>query len=313
MKNYFKYLIVSKLEQDWGFYVNTVGSVKVGSNKNYPNNQKHPIDHSFTWDKGRILNGYYIVFISKGKGVLESAKTKSYTIKAGTCFFLFPGVWHRYKPHPEHGWEEYWVGFNGLYPQELMQKGIFTPENPFVETGLNEELLQFFHTLIRTVELAEPGYRQIVTGITLQILGLLNAISKLRTMDTDSQSKLISKAKFLLQESIEKPINLEEMVKELPMGYSKFRKLFKDTTGVSPNRYHLDLRLDKAKELLCGTNLTVNEIAYQTGFDSIFYFSRLFKKKNGLPPKDYRKQKSETLVKTAGTFDVPDSTTMQFE
>ena len=106
--------------------------------------------------------------------------------------------------------------------------------------------------------------------------------------NTDHKSKLISKAKFLLQESIENPINLEEMVKELPMGYSKFRKSFKEMTGISPNQYHLDLRLDKAKELLASTNLTINEIAYKTGFGSIFYFSRLFKKKNGVSPKWFR-------------------------
>jgi transcriptional regulator GlxA family with amidase domain len=91
-----------------------------------------------------------------------------------------------------------------------------------------------------------------------------------------------------LQESIETPVNLEEMVKELPMGYSKFRKLFKEVTGTSPNQYHLDLRLDKARELILSTNLTINEVAFKTGFSSIFYFSRLFKKKNGMSPKEYR-------------------------
>jgi AraC-like DNA-binding protein len=172
-----------------------------------------------------------------------------------------------------------------------MKKGIFTADNPFIDVGHNEDLLQLFHTLIKTVSAAEIGYRQIVSGITLQILGLVNAVSKFKTPDTGNQSKLISKAKFLLQESIENPVNLEEMVKELPMGYSRFRKIFKEMTGQSPNQYHLNLRLDRARDLLTSTTLTINEIAYQTGFDSIFYFSRLFKKKNGLPPKEYRQNK----------------------
>jgi AraC-like DNA-binding protein len=288
MQNYRKYLNISNLEKEWGFYINTVGSAKVGPNKNYPNNKEHPMNHSFTWDKGRILDGYYLVFITRGQGVIESAKTKAHEVKAGTCFFLFPGVWHRYKPHPEFGWEEYWVGFNGTYPDELMRKKIFVPEAPFIEVGLNEELLQLFHSLIQTVATAEAGYRQVITGITLHILGLVNAIAKYRTTETSGNAKMIAKAKFLLQESIEAPINLEEMVKELPMGYSRFRKLFKESVGLSPNQYLLELRLTKAKELLLSTNLSINEIAFQTGFESIFYFSRLFKKKNMLPPKDYR-------------------------
>jgi AraC-like DNA-binding protein len=288
MKNYLKYLNISNIEKEWGFYINTVGSAKVGPNKNYPNNRNHPMNHSFTWNKGRILDGYYLVFITKGEGMMESAKSKSYRIKAGTCFFLFPGVWHRYKPHPEFGWEEYWVGFNGSYPKELMGNKIFNPEQPFVDVRLNDDLLQLFHMLIKTVTSAEPGYRQIITGITLQIIGLVCSISKYQTVEISSSSKLIAKAKFLFQESIETPVNIEEIAKELSMGYSRFRKLFKETVGVSPNQYHLDLRLAKARELLLSTTLNINEIAFQTGFESIAYFSRLFKKKHKRSPKDYR-------------------------
>ena len=288
MNNYCKYLNVGNAEREWWFFVTTVGFARVDPNKNYPNNREHPSEYSFTWDKGRILDGYYIVFITKGEGILESAKTKAKTIKEGTCFFLFPGIWHRYKPHPQSGWEEYWLGFNGKYPDELMNKGIFSPEAPFIEVGMNEEILHLFHTLIKTVSATELGYRQIITGITLQILGMLNSVSKFHTEAADSQTKLISKAKFLLQESLGKPINLEEMARELPMGYSKFRKVFKKTTGLSPNQYHLDLRLVKAKELLISTNLTINQVAYQTGFDSLFYFSRLFKQKNGVSPREFR-------------------------
>ena len=81
-----------------------------------------------------------------------------------------------------------------------------------------------------------------------------------------------------------------ELLEEIPMSYSKFRQDFKKLTGLSPNQYYLNVRLNKAKELLAATSLNINEIAYHTGFDSIFYFSKLFKKKNGVSPKDYRKK-----------------------
>ena len=290
MENYHKYLNIAELEGTWGFHINTVGSARVAPNKNYPNNRQHPNDHTFTWDKGRILDSYYVVYITKGEGMLESAKGKPVKIEAGMCFLLFPGVWHRYKPHPTSGWEEYWVGFNGDYPRQLMNTTLFTPQNAIIEVGLNEELLMLFHSLIKMVKTAEVGYRQAITGIVLQILSLIFTVSRYKTTETDLRSKLISKAKFLLQESIETPVNLEEMVKELPMGYSSFRKAFKSLVGVSPNQYHLELRLDKGKDLLMSTNLTINEVAFKTGFSSIFYFSRLFKKRNGVPPKHFRNQ-----------------------
>ncbi|RYE59112.1 MAG: AraC family transcriptional regulator [Sphingobacteriales bacterium] len=289
MKNYRKYITSGQSDQRWYFDISTVGSASVKPNKDYPNNKAHPIDHSFTWDKGRILNGYYIIFVTRGEGILETAKTRPFRIKAGHCFFLFPGVWHRYKPDVRIGWEEYWVGFRGDYPDMLMKNGIFNPENPFAEVGLNEEVLALFHSLIKTIQSGEPGYAQIAAGITLQVLGLIHALSKYHAVD--EQSRIISKAKFILQETIDNPMRLEEVAKELPMGYSKFRQLFKDVCGISPNQYQLNLRLDKVNELLLTTNLSISEVAYQTGFDSIYYFSRLFKQRNGLSPKAYRDQR----------------------
>jgi transcriptional regulator GlxA family with amidase domain len=99
---------------------------------------------------------------------------------------------------------------------------------------------------------------------------------------------LIDKAKFLLQESLEKPVDLEQMARDLPMGYSSFRKAFKKITGEPPNQFLLNLRLSRAKYLLDSTNLSINEIAFQTGFESVYYFSKLFKKRNGRSPKFYR-------------------------
>ena len=290
MKNYHKYLPVTQTEKDWGFYVMTVGCTHVNPKEQYPI-KGHPKTHAFTWNKGRILNGYYIVFISHGKGEFESALTAPRKVSEGTCFLLFPEVWHRYKPDVDTGWEEYWVGFNGTYPDDVMNKYFFNPHNPFIYTGLNEPLLLLFRRLMETVQNASFGYHQIISGITLEMLGLIHITSINKKGGEDPDLQLIQKAMFLIRESLEEPLNMQRLIQQLPMGYSKFRVLFKSTTGYSPHQYHLALRMDKAKELLQTTELNVNEIAYQTGFDSGFYFSMFFKKKTGLSPSDYRFRK----------------------
>ncbi|MHA4806591.1 AraC family transcriptional regulator [Flavitalea flava] len=288
MLNYHKYLAITPLEEAWGFYVNTVGYSRTDPNEAYPPDKEHPLTHSFTWNNGRILNGYYLVFISKGKGVFESAVTEPTVITAGTCFFLFPGVWHRYRPDPESGWEEYWIGFKGSYPDDLMNKGFFSSDFPVVSPGLDETLLTLILKILDHVRTGTVGYHQVISGITLQLLGLVHALTtnKNKGLDVDEQS--MAQAKFFLREHLEGPLDMKQLLKELPISYSKFRKMFKQTTGQSPNQYHLNLRLDKAKELLNTTNLNVTEVAYQLGFESVFYFSKLFKKKNGESPKSYR-------------------------
>jgi AraC-like DNA-binding protein len=288
LANYFKYLNITPLEERWGLYVTTVGYSKVEPNDNYPN-QEHPQSHQLTWNRGRILDDFYIVFISKGKGVYGSVLIDPLTIEAGTCFFLYPGVLHRYKPDPKIGWEEYWVGFNGIYAKQLMDAGFFDHQNSFINLGLNKDILVLFRQLISLVQASLPGYPQQIAGITLQILGLINNISQHHEYRDDPIGKLIAKAKFIIQESFEDNLDMEALAKQLPMGYSSFRKSFKQITGESPNQYHLQLRLEQAKNLITNTLLNISEIADQTGFESVFYFSKLFKKKNGISPNSFRK------------------------
>jgi len=288
MHNFHKYLTPSPVDEKWGFFITSAGCSKIDANQSYPNNREHPPTHTFTWNKGRILDDYYLVYISKGQGFFESSETSSYQITAGTCFFLFPGVWHRYKPDPASGWEEYWVGFKGYYPEHLMAQHFFDKKKPFIHIGLNEDMQRLFHQLLDCVRSSVSGYHQVISGITLEMLGLVNSISLNEDFGTDDTSRAIAKARFRMRESIENPIDIKELLEDIPMSYSKFRQDFKKTTGVSPNQYYLNIRLNKAKELLTATSLTINEIAYHTGFESIFYFSKLFKKKNGVSPRVFR-------------------------
>lgn len=292
MRNYYKYLPVTHMEKEWGFYVTTVGCTHTSPNEQYPATG-HPKTHAFTWNKGRILNGFYIVFISRGMGEFESAFTTPRKISAGTCFLLFPNVWHRYKPDLNTGWEEYWVGFNGTYPEDVMNKAFFSAKDPFICAGEDELLLLLFQRLLETVQAGSFGYHQMISGITLEILGLIHTISIHKRTSQNPDQQLIQKAMFLIRESLEETLDIKNLIQQLPMGYSKFRVLFKTITGQSPHQYHLSLRINKAKELLKTTRLNISEIAYQTGFDSEFYFSMLFKKKTGLTPSDYRSENAQ--------------------
>ncbi|MHA4895617.1 helix-turn-helix transcriptional regulator [Pedobacter sp. PWIIR3] len=286
-QNYFKYLSVTPFEYQWGIYVTSIGCSKVEPNDHYPN-QDHPASHQLTWDRGRTLNDYYIVFISRGKGTYGSALNDPFEVVAGNCFMLYPEVWHRYKPDKRHGWEEYWVGFNGTYVKQLMNEGLFDPKNPVIDLGFNTDVLILYKKLIDMVKVSLVGYPQQVAGLVMQILGLVNQATKYNDRGSDPIAKLIAKAKFIIQESFENSLDMEQLAAAIPMGYSAFRKSFKKITGQSPNQYHLNLRLERARNLLATTALNVNEVAQQTGFESVFYFSKLFKKKHGISPKNYR-------------------------
>lgn len=91
-----------------------------------------------------------------------------------------------------------------------------------------------------------------------------------------------------MKSEIENPLSPEEIASQLGLGYSWFRKTFKEYTGVSPAQYQIQLRLNYAKELLTRTSLNITEIAYKLHFENVGQFSTFFKKREGLTPKEYR-------------------------
>jgi len=293
-KNFLKYLHVTDFEYKWGMYVTCAGYTQINPGDNYPNNEAHPKKYHLTWDRGRIINDFKIVYITKGKGLFSSAHSKPKKISTGDCFLLFPGVRHRYKPDSEKGWEEYWVGFNGIQIHHLMKEGVFDKANPVINLGYDSELLVLFKRLIEKIKFFHVGYPQQIAGITQQILGIINARANYSHFGNTPDEKLIAKAKYIMQQSFEDSIDIQNISDELPMGYSSFRKKFKEFTGFSPNQYILELRLKRAKNLLLITKLNISEISYQIGFSNIYYFSKMFKKKYGSSPKAFRVQNTSS-------------------
>ncbi len=85
-------------------------------------------------------------------------------------------------------------------------------------------------------------------------------------------------------------LKLEQLAKLCNLSLSSFKREFKKEFEDSPTNYINEKRLEKAKELLSTTDLPISEVAYETGFQDSLYFTRLFKKKIGVPPTAYRTQ-----------------------
>ena len=286
-KNIRRYFPKDETHSNWGLNVITAGSSRFKPGETYPDTS-HPKDHLFNWNNGRILNGYYLVFITKGKGIFETENTGSALVEEGNVLVLFPGLWHRYKPIREIGWEEYWVGFNGPYCDFLMNSEIFSASKPVIHAGLNQQLTQCFHTLTDSDYLIQQNNHPFLCGVTLQIIGLIQMINSKQGRQTTPLEIGLEKAFFLMHDRIEQSINFVELAREVGLSYAWFRKMFREKTGVAPNQYFIDLKIKRAQELIRNTNLNINEISYSLDFNSPFYFSRLFKQKTGHSPAEYR-------------------------
>src|SRR5439155_16707837 len=80
---------------------------------------------------------------------------------------------------------------------------------------------------------------------------------------------------------------------ECGLSRSRFRNLFKEAVGEGPGRYLSRLRVEQAKDLLKGTNLSLTEIAERVGYADPFSLSKAFKRFLGCSPQEYRQADSE--------------------
>ena len=91
-----------------------------------------------------------------------------------------------------------------------------------------------------------------------------------------------------LREIKNKAFKLEDVARELLISYISFRRKIKQITGLPPNRYIRSVRLHRAKQMLETQKInTLKEIAYEVGFDSSTYFSKLFETEFGKHPQEF--------------------------
>lgn len=102
-------------------------------------------------------------------------------------------------------------------------------------------------------------------------------------------SKLVINAKKYIDVNFYNDITLEEISKEACVSPHYFSRLFKEETGENYIDYLTKVRINKAKELMHNTNISIKEICYKIGYNDPNYFSRLFKKIEKISPTDYLK------------------------
>ena len=91
-----------------------------------------------------------------------------------------------------------------------------------------------------------------------------------------------------IKEHYEEEISLEEVAKREGISSRYLRKYFSEVMGISCIRYITKLRMERAKKLLWETNKNIITIAGEIGYENPQYFSRVFKKEEGITPKEYR-------------------------
>lgn len=136
----------------------------------------------------------------------------------------------------------------------------------------------------------EHGYRYMAVMHFMQLVGELSRWYSGAQHPGARRLSRIGAAIGYLEHHLDEAVTLDELTGLTDLSVSTLNRAFRRAVGLPPLAYHLRLRIRRACDLLRTTDLTVTEIAGQTGFDDANYFARQFRKAMGLSPSAYRKR-----------------------
>ena len=252
----------------------------------------------------RILDVNVLLYVEEGSFHIYEEDTE-FTVEPGNLVFLKQGFHHYGDIKCPKGTKWFFVHFN---INETSDGRELSPYERFLFTEADNTVKRTYHTLPKTLHI-EKNSRIFSRFMTLNkmfesrdysanlnlnsyLYEILTDIYELSISDRhiDSKWKKVLKMMSFLDEHSDSPFISEELEEYMGLTFKHLNLLFKQTTGTTLWKYHSNGRMEKAKQLLTTTALSIGEISDELKFESPYYFCNAFKKHIGIAPSRYRKE-----------------------
>lgn len=236
-------------------------------------------------------------FVLSGSGKYTIRDTK-YNVAAGDLLLLNPGEMHAHICSAENPLFLFSVGFEDICLKGRNENEFYFPnEQPVFHTSsdLKEKLTDLCYNMLNEESAPLPGRYFMMRSYLTQMLILIirnnagTASSVIKCDFTSSQKSYVVKTILeYMQKHYQQKVSLDQIAGNMYISSVYISKVFKEETGNSPINHLIQIRLEKATELMSAEpSLTIKEIAKSVGYDDAYYFSRLFKKYYGVSPSQF--------------------------
>jgi Transcriptional regulator containing an amidase domain and an AraC-type DNA-binding HTH domain len=241
-----------------------------------------------------------ITYVSEGAGVHYIAG-EAVPVEHGTLFFIPVGQSHVFRPKtPKKDRPlivyncllpaSYFSGLRDGFPQASEIYDRFADGAWFSMKDITGEYHAMFRELYQEFSAKPPGYLVILASLVMRILTGLYRY-KLQ-VDTPAgghpQWLTVDEAITFIDRNYAAELKLGELAAQARLSERQFSRLFRSHTGMSFIEYVQSIRMDAACRLLTASHNNVEEIAGAVGYSDLKFFYRLFKKKTGVTPRQYR-------------------------
>ncbi len=234
-----------------------------------------------------MRDDYLIYYIKKGEAELTVGNSR--ILLSGEGFFVnFPHSNYIYRSTDAHPWSIKWISANGeLIERYLALVGI-TREQPFMPLQNGREVEVLFDEMYELFDRPSLSTRIYCISLLHKLFSLLSADKR------ENKSPYVRQALSIIEKDYASPgCNVLSIANALHLHPNYFSILFKKETGTLPKEAIHNTRMRNAAKMLRFTDHPVKEIASVVGFSDGLYFSRVFRKRFGVSPTEYRRTLSD--------------------
>lgn len=234
---------------------------------------------------------YQLIYITKGNACFNiNGQTEE--IMEGNCILYRPGEFQYYTYHGNCAPEVYWIHFTGTGVNELLAAAGLSGRQRFT-IGESSIPVNYYKKIITEMQLKRTLYNEAINAAFIELLVFIG-----RKLCSDEKQGDVTRNENLhavielLNTHYKQNWSIEKLAGMVSLSPYRFMHNFKACTGMPAMEYLTNIRIEKAKDLLADSSLSIKEISDTVGYSDPLYFSTLFRRTTGMSPSLYRKKRS---------------------
>lgn len=234
-------------------------------------------------------NTFIFQYTTKGEGRIRVDGT-TYSLLPGDAFIVkVPGDHEYWLPEESCEWEFMFITLVGE-STEMCWNSFIEKKGPVVSIPLQSRVIQLLHQINQEAVNKEIKDAYMASSKAYQFVMALHRFGLGVSEDSEPLPEGLQKVTSHIQNHLSSPITLDELAVIAGLSKFYFIQLFQAHFQFTPMQYVKRKRMEQAMAWLSNSDITIQEIAAMSGFDTANYFSKVFKRSTGESPSEFRER-----------------------